>query len=108
MNQGELLRDEGMSRALGSADRKHPDWGDDAYRMLVAFARTRAVGGTFISEEVQAYAYALGLPKPPEPRAWGSIIRRAAIARVIVSNKTYRTGENPTNHHRPQAEWRAA
>ena len=73
-------RNVGMQRAADHADRETPDWRDQAYEFLLTFARANH---EFLSEDFVEAAVSRGIPKPPDGRAWGAIVRRAAVAGAI-------------------------
>ncbi len=71
----EARRDVGIRASVDHADREVIGWSDEA----VALVRLFAVGhiGEFLTENVREWAYASGLPLPPDGRAWGAVMRRA-------------------------------
>lgn len=66
-NRAEL----GAMRAAAKADRKEPGWQHAALAALRTFATRHE---TFLLEEARA---AIGTPVGADPRAWGSIARKA-------------------------------
>lgn len=66
-------RDAGIEVAAKRADRDF-GWTDCALAMVETYARACP---TLTTEEVRAYAYAKGLPRPPNEHAWGSPMMRA-------------------------------
>jgi hypothetical protein len=74
-------RDAGMASSAAHAERVHAEWCADAMAALLRFARTRE---HFLAEEYVADALARGLTEPPDRRAFGSILQRAARAHVIA------------------------
>lgn len=86
MNQPDLFiargrRDEGMRRAGKSARKIDPEWIEKAYKLLMYFAATHPE--PWLSEDFRAWA-AGKIPSPPEPRAWGVPVFRAAKRGAIV------------------------
>lgn len=79
--QAESRRDDGMQRAVEHADDVKPYWSDMAMTWVLVY---RDMHAEFLAEDVRAYAHAGGLPGPPDGRAWGAVIRRAAKAGHIV------------------------
>lgn len=75
---GEALKQLGMTRAALNAEYHSQGW-----RELAFFHVTQYPGDVFSSEDVREYAYALGLPKPPDERAWGYVITRAKRTGLI-------------------------
>ena len=90
---------EGMERALDHADRVNSDWSSRAMECLREYARSHAY---FMVEEVRLLAHSSGLPKPPDPRAWGAVVTKAAKAGIITSDSlersSCRTGHGPSCH----------
>jgi hypothetical protein len=76
-------RDDGMTRAVEHADAVEPDWSTRAYVCLAEFCRERGAL-TFLTEDVRAFALNRNLPPPPDGRAWGAVIQRAAREGLIV------------------------
>jgi hypothetical protein len=76
-------RDQGIERATQHAERVAQEWNDSAdfaLRNYLDFVH----GVPFLSEEFVAWVRARDLlPMPPDGRAWGGVIRRAAIAHAI-------------------------
>lgn len=75
-----LRRDLGIERAEAHADRVHADWTAEAFRALGEFLGYRLT--PFLAEEFVTWAETR-VPPPPDPRAWGGPIRRAARAGLI-------------------------
>lgn len=74
-------RELGMQRSADHANEAESEWTGQALALLVAFALQ--VRRPFLVEEARAYAQANGLPPPPDARAWGSVVRRAASKKRI-------------------------
>jgi hypothetical protein len=91
---------EGMQRALDAAERRDIDWPDAALSFLHNYARTHA---EFTMEEATAEANRLGYGSPSDERAWGSIVRRAAIRGYI--RNTHRTRPRIKGHGSPGIIW---
>jgi hypothetical protein len=96
---GEQLRDKGMKVAADHAEAVILNWGKDAFDMLLEYPST-----TFMTEDLRFWAYNNGLPKPPNEKAWGSIIIKAVRAGVIT-HQGYRKVNNPQAHARPASVW---
>jgi len=77
-----------------------PAWSERAYNTLLRFLETRLT--PFLTEDVRVWADEAGLPGPPDRRAWGSIIKRAAKAEQIV-----KVGYAPaeSSNMSPKVQW---
>lgn len=98
---GQELALEGMTRAVEHADREIENWSDRAMQYLRIFAQMER---RFMSEQVRAWAEEKGLESPPDPRAWGAVMRRAVIERLVRADG-YEPSKNPKAHHRPTQVW---
>lgn len=98
-----LLRDVGMETAARHADAVDEGWSDRAYQFLVDFVGANPAG-RFMAEDVRAEAGRQGLPLPPDNRAWGFVVARAAKAKIIK-----RVGYGPQTsascHCSPKSIW---
>jgi hypothetical protein len=95
-------RNNGMRRAVTHANADLPDWSRNAYRFLVRFARRNH---EFLAEDVVAKAAESNcVEAPPEPRAWGAVIRAAARAGVI---RKHGYGLANTSNRSPKVRWRS-
>lgn len=102
---GREARDEGIQRAADGAETRIPGWGDRALDILACFAsRSEARTQPFTSEDVRKYAANLGLPSPPELRAWGSVFQRA-VRRGMIRRAGTGTAAAGQAHCRLQALW---
>lgn len=98
----EVYREDGIKRALLSAEAVIPGWGDSALAMLRRFIAYHS--GPFMTEDVRAFAYANGLPHPQRDKAWGGVIRRAFKSGLI--NKVGQgVAKDPTRHRGYTALW---
>ena len=107
MNQGALdftaareRRDVGIACATDHADRVIPSWRDKALAFVTEFARTARE--PFLTENVVAASKAQGFEQPPDARAWGGPMRRAANAGVI---RACGTGKAATSNLSPKVLW---
>jgi hypothetical protein len=89
--------DDGMQRAVDHADAITTNWSDMAYALLLHFALQE---GNFIAEEAREFAHKKGLPRPPDGRAWGAVIKRA-VNRGLIRKVSYRTDQ----YGSPKAVW---
>lgn len=77
-------RDAGIEASEASANRHDAGWSDHAYHALQSYMR-EFPGRRFLCEEVRGWAEAaVALPTPPNQKAWGGIMQRAARAKLIV------------------------
>jgi len=97
------LRDEGMQRAVDHADRENPSWSDKAMGFLDEYL-SRLRSQTFRSEDIRKFAEREGLPIPPDKRAWGSIMTKAAKAGKI-KKLGWTTASDPKVHKNPVSLW---
>lgn len=98
--QGEALAKEGMDRAIEHADRKVDAWSDIARGFLTGFVQQNA---RFTCEEVWLAAEAAGIPRPPDRRAWGGILRGAAMRGLIQKLPVPEKSIVVHNHGQPVA-----
>jgi len=102
MIEAEQRRDHGIARAALHADIVVESWNASADRWLGTYLEQQR--GPFLAEQFVAW---LGerLAAPPDPRAWGAVIRRAALKRRIV-----KVGYGPaaSSNNSPKCVWRAA
>ncbi len=76
-----LARNRGAERAADHADRVQPGWSDQAYEFLFQFVATHRK--PFMTEDVRQAATLAGFAPPPDARAWGLVVTRAARANLI-------------------------
>jgi hypothetical protein len=98
----ELRRDLGIDRATSHAEHDSDGWNDRADRALFSFLIEQC-GVPFLAEQFVDYALKrYGMQPPPDARAWGGPVRRAALARRIV-----KVGYAPANtsNRSPKVVW---
>lgn len=95
-------KERGMKKAVDHANLVHDRWSDQAYSFLVDFIRIHE--GEFMAEDVREKSRGI-VPVPPHLRAWGQIIRSAAI-RGLIHRVGYRSVKNERAHNTPAAVWR--
>lgn len=98
------LRDDGMDRAAAHADAVHGGWSNFAYDILLRYAEKHEV---FMAEDVREFARVVdGFEDPPDGRAWGSVVMRAAKA-GIIKRIGYAPMKSPNCHANPKSVWRS-
>lgn len=100
--QARMAANAGMAQSLAAAERRDIDWPDAALGFLHRYARTHA---EFTVEEATAEANRLGYGSPNDERAWGSVVRRAAIRGYI--RNTHRTQPRIKGHGSPGPVWQS-
>lgn len=104
MSQAELFRDDGIKRAVDHADKVHENWSDRAFDLLKAYISLIGNDAEFTSELVRNYAETYNLPHPPDKRAWGAVMLKAAKANLIFK-KGWTTATDPKVHCNPVSLW---
>jgi hypothetical protein len=103
----EILRDEGIMRAVDHADKVHEQWSDRAFSTLTDYIELiGGAGSEFTSEMVRFYAEDQGLPKAPDQRAWGAVMLKAVRANKC-KKKGWATATDPKVHCNPVTLWEA-
>lgn len=97
-------RDVGINRAGDHADREHAQWRDTAAKLVLVYAEQQG-SKPFLIEDAASYAYAHGLPRAREPRAWGSVVQLAKRRGYIVG-AGYAAAR--TSNCSPKCAWRLA
>lgn len=97
------LADDGMARAVDHADAVEEGWSERAYKLLCRYATEHS---EFMTEDVRVWAHQIGLPKPPDGRAWGAVTLRAVKASIIYCHH-YRKTRIPPAHATPRPVWRS-
>ena len=100
-------RDDGISRAIAHADAVHPDWGDRAFAELHRYIAPMHAGARLTGEEIREFAELHGVPRPPDKRAWGNVMLRAARA-GLIRKIGWTTASDPKTHCNPISLWEMA
>lgn len=103
--EGARLRDEGIAIAEAHAAAFVPEWASLAAGYLSAAIHSAALE-RFQTTDFRKWAEARGLPKPPDPRAYGGVMKRAAHAGIIVADGYAPKGDSQA-HCCPAVIWRA-
>ena len=93
------LRTQGIQQSLSNADKAVIDWSVKALTLMNRFPASR-----FMVEDLRAWAYQQGLPKPPSERAWGGVIAKAKNKGMIL-HSGYQSVKNPKAHCTPASCW---
>lgn len=104
MSQAEVLKQEGISRAVNNANRKINEWAESAYLFLEQYISDHKEN--FMVEEIRESAEQNGLPVPPSKRAWGAIIIKAHKNK-LVKPCGFKQTSNPKAHKTPATLWTA-
>lgn len=96
-------RDKGIADALDHADHEVKHWRDLAYTYLVSYCRRH--GEIFTGEDAVDASKRDRMIEPPNDKAWGGVIKRAALAGVIVKVDT--NGVRRKGHTSPCPRWRS-
>lgn len=102
--QSRSNRDEGIQRAVDSANRKDAGWSEKAFEMFREWLKGWPVGYEFLIEDFRISAKIRGLPDPPSKRVFGHIAVRAKKMGLIKSNET-RKVKNPDANRANAALW---
>jgi hypothetical protein len=103
---GNMLRDAGMRQAVDHADRENNGWSDEAYGLLQNWIINQGKGSTFKLEDFRLYCEKRALiDSPPDDRAYGHIVTRAAKA-GLIKNAGFIKSENPVAHRGPRTLWK--
>ncbi len=100
---GAELRDGGIKVAADHADLTNENWCERAYEALKTYLQFHKA--PFMCEQVRDFAHIeLGLPQPPNSRAFGGIMQRAQREGVI-KHAGYGHTSNPKSHRTPASMW---
>lgn len=97
---------EGIEQAVSHAEKEKPGWSANAYEFIRLHC-IRNKGKRFTGFEVVQASIAYGLDQPPNPRAWGGPLQKAARNRLIVRVGTV-ADPNPERHGSDVPLWEAA
>jgi len=91
-------RDKGMARASGHAESVNSNWNNEADAELRLFIETST---EFLAEDFVRWTLNRAIAQPPDKRAWGAVIHRAAMSGIIS-----RVGYKIDQYASPKAVWR--
>lgn len=93
------LRDQAIEKV---AENANAQWMKDASWAVLMMAYK---GGEFTTDDIlAAYPQLEGVR---EPRAWGAIMRQAAVGKTIVATGRYKASTRRKSHARPKMVWRS-
>jgi len=94
--------EDGMRRSLEHAESEIENWGDIAYKFLKGYAREHA---RFCGWMVVKASASIGtFPTTEAPKAWGSVIQRAARMGIIQRDGT---DKDPNRHGNLIPVWKS-
>jgi hypothetical protein len=96
---GAILARAGMARAADNAEACTPGWQQRALEFIRSYPSTE-----FMAEDVRAFAYERGLPRPPHDRAWGAVFIAAKRMGLIVFSR-FALVSNAKAHRTPASVW---
>ncbi len=99
-DHGEILRDEGITRAINHAELDKPGWKANALEFVKLYQPME-----YMTEDLRQFAYERGLPRPPHERAWGAVMVAAAKLGWIKSLGIKRK-KSPEAHTTPAVMWK--
>jgi hypothetical protein len=77
------VTNEGIQRAVDTANRVSPGWSERAYNYLKVFVASRKPGERFMAEDIRA-DFGTYNDEPVSYRAWGAVVRRAIMNGIII------------------------
>jgi len=99
IREGEILKKDGLLRAIEHADNVSPQWSQRAYNVAVEYVKNELMSGqNFKTEDIRNWAYYFNkIHKPPNERAWGAVssnmARQGLIEKIGLGTVT-----NPKAH----------
>lgn len=103
---GWSLAERGMQAAVENANRSSRDWSLRAAALFTIFVKKQGAE-PFMTEDVRDWAESVGLPSPPDRRAWGAVAT-AARREGLVRSLGYAPQKSRNAHRAPKTLWVAA
>lgn len=100
---GRARRDAAIAQAADAARRNAPAWAPAAWAVLCRHIAAIGRGAIFQTVDIRLGNYLL--PDPPEPRAWGAIMRRAK-REGLIEFAGYAPCNDPRQHYAATTQWR--
>lgn len=98
-----VLRNAGMETAARHADAVVDGWSDRAYAFLVDYVGANRQR-RFMAEDVRVAAEETGFPGPPDNRAWGAVVAKAA-RKHLIKRIGYGPQSSASCHCSPKSIW---
>jgi hypothetical protein len=102
MTTGEIERDKGIEQAVKSAESKHEEWKEIAYKAFVEWIEAKTTNHSFLLEDFREQAKSV--PEPPSKRAYGYLTIRAAKD-GLIRKIGYASVKNPKAHAANASLW---
>ena len=99
-NQGAMLRDQGINKAIDHANRIEDSWSDIAFTFLRSYMINHRM---FMIEEVREASKGI-VPEPPSTRAWGGIVVKA-VKQGLITRVGFKNVKNAKAHCTPASLW---
>lgn len=105
IEEGCRRRDAGIKQAKEHADAVSPQWSQRAYNLFVTWLKEQRPRKNFKGEDFRIFLE-LGelIERPPNDRAYGSIMQKAAKC-GLIKKVGYTTTVNPKAHNTPCTLW---
>lgn len=97
-------RDQGIERSVARADRASEGWSELALSWIKRYAREHR-GERFIGRQIVLASRSWGLVQPPNDKAWGGPMQKAAKLGII---RKVGVAPDPNRHCNPVPLWEAA
>lgn len=94
----------GIDQAVDAADRAAEGWSELAFRFVKSYAASMQ-GKQYIGHDIVRASEVIGVAQPPNPKAWGGPIQRAAREGLI---KRVGFAPDPNRHTNPVPLWETA
>lgn len=95
----------GMLLAASHAEREDEGWIETATTLFKLYAKFHPDG--FMTEDVRTWADKLGIPQPPDQRAWGLVATRLSREGYIKADG-YGRQRSANCHRAPKTIWKLA
>lgn len=103
-DEGAILAEKGMVAAVEHANRESLAWSDRAVSFIHIYA---ILHEELTCELVRLWSEPLGMPKPPDGRAWGWCMRRARKNGYVEATERTMSASDPKVHSNRCRIWRS-